>query len=258
MFEMKTSALFLAATFLKSCEAFVPASKISRADTTVHSSLDDLKDFAKSTNPILNYYDPLQLGSKTFWELNSDETIGWLRHSEIKHGRVAMFAFVGYCVQSNFHWPWHMTLAGENYPSIDLSPEAQWDALPVSARSQIFAVIAFLEFFDENGGGGLLKHYTKGRQPGKYPSFDIFGKNIHPVANLYDPLGFNNNMSDELKARRLASEINNGRLAMIGIFGFLAADKVPGSVPLLKSIAQPYDGQVMSPFTPEFTIWPSA
>lgn len=65
-------------------------------------------------------------------------------------------------------------------------------------------------------------------------------------------------MSDEVKARRLASEINNGRLAMIGIFGFLAADKVPGSVPLLKSIAQQYDGQVMSPFTPEFTIWPSS
>merc|ERR1711865_1248952 len=58
-----------------------------------------------------------------------DATIGFLRHAELKHGRVAMAAFVGYCVQSNFVWPWAMTRAGESFPSTDLSPEAQWDAM---------------------------------------------------------------------------------------------------------------------------------
>merc|ERR1719282_1958577 len=43
-------------------------------------------------------------------------------------------------------------------------------------------------------------------------------------------------------------EINNGRLAMLGIFGFLSADAVPGSVPALNDIAIPYDGNVMAPF----------
>ena len=43
-------------------------------------------------------------------------------------------------------------------------------------------------------------------------------------------------------------EINNGRLAMIGIMGFLAAEKVPGSVPFLDGIVAPYSGDVMAPF----------
>jgi hypothetical protein len=43
-------------------------------------------------------------------------------------------------------------------------------------------------------------------------------------------------------------EINNGRLAMLGIFGFLSADKVAGSVPSLNDIAIPCDGKDMAPF----------
>jgi len=50
-------------------------------------------------------------------------------------------------------------------------------------------------------------------------------------------------------------EINNGRLAMLGIFGFLSADKVEGSVPLLKGIAKQYDGDIMAPFSADFTLF---
>jgi hypothetical protein len=72
----------------------------------------------------------------------------------------------------------------------------------------------------------------------------------HPVPlNLYDPFGFNKNKSDEWKAKKLQTEINNGRLAMIGLMSFLSEGAVPGSVPALKGLI-PATGEinVMSAF----------
>ena len=64
---------------------------------------------------------------------------------------------------------------------------------------------------------------------------------------MYDPFGKNKNNSEEKKAAGLVKEINNGRLAMLGIFGFLCEQTIPGSVPALKGIVMSYDGEVMAP-----------
>mmetsp|Transcript_22497 Transcript_22497/g.33231 ORF Transcript_22497/g.33231 Transcript_22497/m.33231 type:complete len:251 (-) Transcript_22497:208-960(-) len=234
--------------------AFAP-SKTGSPNTALSESKADLEALAAKLNPTVKFYDPLSLADQDFWAKGNEATIGWLRQSEIKHGRIAMFAFVGYCVQSNFVFPWPETLAGAAHPSVDLSPEAQWDAVPLGAKWQIFAVISMLEVWDECGGGGQVPHYTKGRQPGKYPSFKPFADAVHPVLDLYDPAGFSKKMSDEKKESRLRAEINNGRLAMLGIFGFLSADAVAGSVPALKDIAIPYNGNPMVPFEGQFSYF---
>merc|ERR1719183_1666135 len=72
----------------------------------------------------------------------------------------------------------------------------------------------------------------------------------HPVPlNLYDPFNLNKNKSDEWKAKKLQTEINNGRLAMIGLMSLLSEGAVPGAVPALKGLI-PATGaiNVMSPF----------
>ena len=59
-------------------------------------------------------------------------------------------------------------------------------------------------------------------------------------------------MSEETKSRRLRAEINNGRLAQLGIIGFLSEQCAPGSVPLLSGVVQPYDGEPMAPFVTNY------
>ena len=57
--------------------------------------------FTRSLCTALGFWDPIGLSEQNFWNQGESATIGFLRHAEIKHGRVAMAAFVGYCVQSN-------------------------------------------------------------------------------------------------------------------------------------------------------------
>ena len=56
------------------------------------------------------------------------------------------------------------------------------------------------------------------------------------VPGLFDPFGLSKNKSEAALAKGRASEIKNGRLAMIAIMSFVAANAVPGSVPALAGI----------------------
>jgi hypothetical protein len=194
-------------------------------------SQTDLETLAKNLNPAVGFYDPLNLSEAEFWDQSNEATIGFLRHAEIKHGRVAMAGFVGYCVHANgIHFPWK--IPGDELCAPGVSPTALWQNIPFEAKLQIILTIGIFEFYSEAamakspGQGG---HYMRGGKPGYFPPFkgksqgvlgDAEGRPLlpHPVAfNLYDPFNFNKNKSDEWKAKRLTAELNNGRLAMIGL-----------------------------------------
>ena len=186
------------------------------------------------------------------FSVGQEASIGFLRQAEIKHGRVAMAAFVGYVLQSNgVHFPWKLT-GDVSYGDISAagSPPEQWDALPTPAKVQILCFIGFLEICGESTyilEQSGMKHYMKGGKPGAYPSL----KKVmpHPVPlDLFDPFGLQSKMSAEKKEKSLQAEINNGRLAQLGIMAFLAEAKVPGSVPALTGKIAPYAGEPMAPF----------
>lgn len=242
---MKLS-LFALGSLAATASAFTPNAASPRTGVAQKAAIDDLKVIAEKSNPLLKFYDPLELSSTTIWDNSNDATIAFLRHAEIKHGRVAMAAFVGYIVQSNgVHFPWPISFDGSPFPFAAGSPPEQWDALPDAAKWQIILFIGFLEWFSEAGG----THYMRGGTPGKYPNFSDSDLIPHPVPlNLFDPFGFSKNASAEKKEAGLIKELNNGRLAQIGIIAFLSEQKVEGSVPLLKGLVTHYDGEPMAPF----------
>jgi len=244
---------------------FTEPTGIGWDSSTEPKNKEDMIALAKKLNPVVGFYDPLGIVTDD----TAPETIGWFRHAEIKHGRVAMAGFIGYIVHANgIYFPYDIQktldfgpgwVATKDLPTVSFgdisaagSPGDMWDALPTAAKVQIILVVGFLEMHGENSlalEGDGQKHYVRGGKPGYYPSFQ--GRYPHPVPlDLWDPFGFTKKLSPERKEKALLAEVNNGRLAMIGIFGMISASKglkVPG----LDSIEgiKPYAGEVMAPFT---------
>jgi len=248
---------------LSGARAFVapaaPAAGVALSETKA-----DLEALQKALpGPPNSYWDPLALGSATFdWGPQGEEaTVGWLRHSEIKHGRVAMAAFLGYLAQctplvsgEHKYLPYKGYVAG-------CTPQEQWDNIPLYGKLQIFGLIGMLESYGEGAGApdGYV-HYMKGGKPGYYPPIAGRAGWGQVTLDLWDPFklpGGPSSQSAEAKARGLKSELLNGRAAMAGIFGLISASKVPGSVPFLANIEgfPKYTGDVMVPFSNDFSLF---
>jgi len=243
---------------LSSSIAFTPAPALRTAPSaTVNvrmETVSDLQNLAKEANPLVGFWDPLNLAEYDQFSQGEEATVGFLRQAEIKHGRVAMAAFVGYCVQANgIHFPWALTTSGITHADISAAggPADQWDALPTASKLQILGFVGLLELISESSYILELsgeKHYMRGGKPGFFPKLNTWMP--HPVPlEFWDPFGFTKGMSEEKKAKSLVAEINNGRLAMLGIMAFVSESKVPGAVPALNGLIKPYAGEVMAPFS---------
>merc|ERR1712167_263034 len=121
--------------------------------------------------------------------------------------------------------------------------------IPLYGKLQIIVLVGMLESYGEI----LAPHYCNGGLPGYYPP--IKGKRPEIILNLYDPFNFFGDDSEEKKARGRLSEVNNGRAAMFGILSILSEATTPGSVPALQGLIPAYSGNVMVPFSSDFSIF---
>lgn len=177
-------------------------------------------------------------GGKSFflgeneWDLlttkwGGPETGTYMRASELKHGRSAMLATVGFA----FHKlgltldkisPHEYLSITQNIKFADLAAMTPLDALkslPAESWGQMFFFIAIVEIYEmthKNGKLAFDETVAPGLQPG----------------GLTGDLGWNP-LKVTVDDRRRLVELQNGRAAMFAISAWVAADTIPGSVPLL-------------------------
>ncbi|CAM9674717.1 unnamed protein product [Choristocarpus tenellus] len=216
---MKTSAqMFFGATaaILSASSAFVQplsGSLVARANAGEFASLKMSAgpDYV-ATLPGAPFSDGAVWDPLGFSVKNDPETIKKFREAEVKHGRVAMLAAVGILVAESFH-PLFM---GPNYigPAVDHFQEitARFPAFWVAAVTGI----AFVEYQAITQGWGELDSTTgTGNLKAEYTPGDIG----------FDPAGLKPESPEELKVMQ-TKELNNGRLAMIGVAGMLVQELV--------------------------------
>merc|ERR1719310_399896 len=132
------------------------------------------------------------------------------RETEIKHGRVAMWATLGYIVPEYFRWPGYCSPSeGVKFTDIPAGLAAV-SKVPGAGWCQMFLFAGVLE-------KGVFV-YDESRAPGDFERGGVLG--VPNGSTL--PAG-------ETKTRKLNAEIANGRLAMMAIIGMFYQDGLTGS-----------------------------
>merc|ERR1712216_965831 len=97
------------------------------------------------TMPI-GLFDPLGFSNGA-----SAEALQWYREAELKHGRVAMAAFVGFLVNyQGITFPADLTMSGEKFSSLGTgNPLLAWDNISDKGKWSILGFIGLLEVLGE-------------------------------------------------------------------------------------------------------------
>jgi len=198
--------LAIAALLTGSAAAFAP-SQSAKSSTALN-----VNELELGVTEPLGVFDPLG------WLETEPEAFERRRAVERKHGRIAMAAVVGTIVHNN-----HIVFDGYLSPSQELkfadvpTGMAGIAAVPSAGLAQIFLFVALIE----------LAWLPASKYDGDY-GVGWFGRDIE------DP---------EEKARKLNVELNNGRAAMLGIFGNMVAEQLTG-----QTMYEQYAAQHISPF----------
>ena len=166
------SSIALLALAASSVTAFAPQQSMKKSVTEVELTREEILSEPNNIE-FGKMWDPLGLA-----ELGGDETIAWFRHAEVKHGRVAMAAFVGWTVVAGAGWRFPGELAhGTEFASLPSKGLEAWDAVPGWGKAQMLLLAGLIEFHDELFFAKRGTHYMKGGVPGKV-SKDISPRKI--------------------------------------------------------------------------------
>merc|ERR1711988_1205342 len=132
------------------------------------------------------------------------------RQVELKNGRVAMWATLGYIAPEYFRWPGYLSPSADiKFTEVPNGLEAM-SKIPLAGGLQMFFFAGFLEW-------GLFKQDSK-RAPGDFENVGDLG--VPFSEGVQDP---------EDRKRKLNAELANGRLAMFAIMGMMVQNGFLGT-----------------------------
>merc|ERR1719190_357376 len=196
--------LAIFATLFASAAAFAPVQRSSRVSTAVNGDARSPDGLGVDPGP-LDLFDPLGLAEDT-------DSFARRRAVEIKHGRISMMAFIGMMVQElGITFPGSLDLKGE-YPFSGVLADGMGFAalshVPTFGLVQIglFGALAELVAMPSS-------QYTGGPQdlPGGYDGSSGTIPGGYPFTTQIEDV--------EQRDRTLNCELQNGRGAMLGVFG---------------------------------------
>jgi Chlorophyll A-B binding protein len=198
------------AALIASASAFAPQSS-TPSTTTQLAGATGKAAFGKEIGAQipLGFWDPLGLTDDA-----DKENFDRLRWVELKHGRVAMLAVVGYLT----------TYAGVRFPGAEDIPSgfAALDNLPGMVWAQLVATWAMMEAANQSQA---VAPWGKGANSASSADFKGDFRN--------GALDFGwDKQSDDWKQKKRAIELNNGRAAQMGILGLMVHEKL-GNIDLI-------------------------
>jgi len=226
---MKTIAAL--SLLLASASAFAPTpSTNTRVSTAQNAYVDDAFGISIETG---NKCPPL--GRKILEDAGPD-AVKWFQNAELKHGRIAMVATIGFWVQKlGVHFPLYLGPSGSNgfNPASsasnwlistttgvsfqDIAQASPLDAISMVPNQGWFQIFLAAGWFESIA---YQRQWVEKRTvPGDYG---------------FDPLGFTKKEGgiegEGFKSMRLR-EIKNGRVAMLTIAAWTANEAMPGALP---------------------------
>jgi len=208
---MAKLSLALTAALAASATAFAPSSTIRSTTSLSATGFEEVG--GKPWDPM--GFGTLEDAADTF--PNMFPKSQFLQEAEIKHGRMSMLAWTGV-------WATHVGGCGLGMHIPGFPEEPDWTkALGAFASEQpawFGAILLFISIAEGEsvGHSGDNWRNMSTKEPG----------------NLgLDPLGLQNNLSEEDQARYKIVELKNGRAAMIAMASLFAFESIPGSVPFM-------------------------